>query len=164
MKNFFIVCFVLNSIISFSQTKTAHINYSKLVLSMPETKKADSTLDVLTKSYQRELTKLEAEYKIKTESFQKDEKTMPQAMKELRMKELKDAEASYAKFQEAAKKDIASKDKELFDIIFEKAKKAVTDVAISKGYDYVIDSSKDQYVYMNPKDDLMELVKKKMAL
>lgn len=154
--------FIANS--SFSQTKTAHINYSQLVLSMPETIKADSLLNALTLYYQAELTRMETEYKAKVEKYQTEELTLPEATKQLRLKEIKDAEETYANFKEAAQIDISSKDKSLFDPIFEKAKKTVTDVATSKGYDYVIDSSKGQYVYMNPKDDLMVLVKKRLGL
>lgn len=159
-----LIGFIALTTVSIAQSKTAHINYNQLVLSMPETKKADSILNALTLNYQAELTRLESEYKTKVEKYQKEELTLPEATKQLRLKELKDAEATYANFKEAAQKDISSKDKILFDPIFEKAKKTVTDVATSKGYDYVIDSSKGQYVYMNPKDDLMELVKKKMGL
>lgn len=165
MKNILLLItllFIANN--SFSQSKTAHINYNQLVLSMPETKKADSTLNALTLNYQAELTRLESEYKAKLEKYQKEEKMLPEATKQLRLKELKDAEATYANFKEAAQKDISSKDKSLFDPIFEKAKKTVTDVATSKGFDYVIDSSKENYVFMHPKHDLMKLVKKKMGL
>jgi outer membrane protein len=150
--------------VAFSQTKTAHINYSKLVLLMPETKKADTTLSVLTKNYQAELTRMQTEYKTKLEKFQAEEKTMPAATKELRTKELTDAEASYNKFQEAAKKDISEKDKALFKLIFEKAENAVKEVAKEKGYSYVIDSSKGNYVYLDPKEDIFEAVKKKLGL
>ena len=155
---------VLLSSTAFAQTKTAHINYSQLILSLPETKTADSLLKSLTQNFQTELTRLEGEYKLKLEKYQKEEKNLADATKQLRANELKDAETTYVKFQEAAKKEISSKDKALFEPIFEKAKKVVTEVATSKGYDYVIDSSKGQYVYMNPKDDLMVLVKKKLGL
>lgn len=156
--------FVMSLSSGFSQTKTAHINYNKLILLMPETKKADTTLSVLTKNYQAELTRMENEYKVKSEKFKVDEKTMPEVTKELRLKELKDAETSYAKFQEAAKKDISEKDKALFDVIFEKASNAVKEVAKEKGYSYVIDSSKGGYAYLDPKEDIFEAVKKKLGL
>ena len=158
------LCFVLSVGFGFSQTKTAHVNYSKLVLLMPETKKADTTLSVLTTTYQAELTRMENEYKTKSEKFKAEDKTLPEATKELRLKELKDAEASYAKFQNAAKKDIAEKDKAFFDVIFEKASNAVKEVAKEKGYSYVIDSSKANYVYLDPKEDIFEAVKKKLGL
>jgi outer membrane protein len=159
----FVIIIFFTSLNSFSQSKTAHINYNQLLLSMPETKQADSLLKKLTQVYQAELTRLESEYKVKVDKYQKEEKTLPEATKQLRLSELKDAETAYNKFKEAAQKDISEKDTSLFNPIFEKAKKVVTEVATSKGYDYVIDSSKAQYVYMNPKDDLMELVKKKLV-
>lgn len=148
----------------FSQTKTAHINYKQLVLMMPETKTADSIITSLTKNYQAELSRMESEYKVKSEKFKVEEKTLLEATKELRLKELKDAETTYTKFQETAKKDISDKDKALFDVIFKKAEKAVKDVAKDKGYSYVIDSSKGTHVYLDPKEDIFEAVKKKLGL
>ena len=61
--------FVMSLSSGFSQTKTAHLNYNKLILLMPETKKADTTLNELTKNYQAELTRMENEYKVKSEKF-----------------------------------------------------------------------------------------------
>lgn len=165
MKTLFLVlsiCFI--GVTAFSQSKTAHINYSELVLLMPETAEADQALDELTKKYQQELTKLDQEYKQKVEAFNAEESTLTGAMRELKLKEIKDLEETYQNFLAAAKKEIAERDKELFTPIFEKAKQAVAEVAKSKGYAYVADSSKDNYVYMDPKDDIMELVKKKLGL
>ena len=147
-----------------AQSKTAHINYSQLVLLMPETKAASTTLENFTKNYKGELAKLESTYKTKVEAFKKEEPTLLPAIKELRQKEITDLEVSYNKLNEAAKKEINDKDNALFVPIFEKAKNAVMAIAKEKGYDYVIDSSKGQYVYMNPKDDISELVKKKLGL
>jgi Skp family chaperone for outer membrane proteins len=62
--------FIVNN--SFSQSKTAHINYNQLVLSMPETKKADSLLNALTLNYQAELTRMETEYQAKAAKFQQE--------------------------------------------------------------------------------------------
>jgi outer membrane protein len=164
MKNSIQLFFLLCVGISYSQSRTAHINYSKLVMLMPETKKADTTLTLLTNNYQTELTRMESEYKIKSEKFKEDNPNLPTVTKELRLKELKDAETSYAKFQEAAKKDISEKDKALFDVIFEKASNAVKEVAKEKGYSYVIDSSKGGYIFLDPKEDIFEAVKKKLGL
>ena len=156
------ICFI--GATAFSQSKTAHINYSELILLMPETAEADQALDELTKKYQQQLTKLDQEYNQKVESFNAEESTLTGAMRELKLKEIKDLEETYQNFLAAAKKEIAERDKELFTPIFEKAKQAVAEVAKSKGYAYVADSSKDNYVYMDPKDDIMELVKKKLGL
>ncbi|MEY3416746.1 MAG: hypothetical protein RL060_857 [Bacteroidota bacterium] len=147
-----------------AQSKTAHINYSQLVLLMPETKAAGEALEAFTQNYKTELAKLEGQYKTKVDALKKEEQTLLPTIIELRQKEIKDLEASYAKLNEAAKKEINDKDNALFVPIFEKAKTAVTAIAKEKGYDYVIDSSKGQYVYMNPKDNILELAKKKLGL
>ncbi len=161
---FLLLAILFVGFIGFSQSKTAHINYSELILLMPETVAADQELDELTKKYQLQLEKLEAEYKQKLAAFEAEQETLAGAMRELRLKELKDLEETYKSFLTAAKQEIAARDKELFTPIFDKAKQAVAEVAKSKGYAFVADSSKENYVYMDPKDDIMELVKKKLGL
>lgn len=160
---FLFLTFSLIGFTTISQTKTAHINYSELVLEMPETQAADQELDELTKTYQEQLKQLDQQYKEKLKAFEAEQEKLKGAIREMRLKELKDLEETYKSFLEAAKKEISAKDKALFVPIFEKAKEAVKEVAQSKGYSYVIDSSKENYIYLDPKHDLMDLVKEKLG-
>ena len=43
-------------------------------------------------------------------------------------------------------------------------KEAIEKVAKEKGYDYVVDSSSPQFLYLNSSDNIMDLVKKKLNL
>ena len=156
--------FSLGSNCLFSQNKTAHLNYKDLVNSLPEAKKASQSVDSLTKRYQLELDKLQNEYQIKNENFKKEEATYNAAIKELKQKEIKDLETSYNNFKKAAQSDIDLKDKLLSEPILKKIKESVEQVAKEKGYSYVIDSSVAGYIYMDPKDDILQLVKNKLGV
>ena len=131
-----------------AQSKTAHINFSELVQLLPEFKTASETLQKLTKD----------------DALEKDQATMPAAIKDLKIKDLQDLQKKYEEFKQTAQTDIQKKREALFSPIVKKAKDAVEQIAKEKGYGYVIDSSAAQYVYMNPADNILELVKKKLGL
>jgi outer membrane protein len=148
----------------YSQSKTAHINYNELLQSMPEMNSAKLSLDQFTKTYQAQLNKMQEDYKVKSEDFQKEENTLQPAMKSLKVKELQDLEASFLKFKEDAQLEINNKEKDLLAPIIKKAKDAVEVVVKEKKYNYVIDSGAGQYVYLDPNENIMLLVKSKLGI
>ena len=147
-----------------AQSKTAHINFSELVQLLPEFKTASETLQKLTKDYQTQIDQLTQEFKTKNDALEKDQATMPAAIKDLKIKDLQDLQKKYEEFKQTAQTDIQKKREALFSPIVKKAKDAVEQIAKEKGYGYVIDSSAAQYVYMNPADNILELAKKKLGL
>ncbi len=131
---------------------------------MPEMNSAKLSLDQFTKTYQAQLNKMQEDYKVKSEDFQKEENTLQPAMKSLKVKELQDLEASFLKFKEDAQLEINNKEKDLLAPIIKKAKDAVEVVVKEKKYNYVIDSGAGQYVYLDPNENIMLLVKSKLGI
>ena len=147
-----------------AQSKTAHINFTELVQLLPEFKTASESLQKITKEYQGQIDQLTQEFKTKNEALEKEGATLQPAIKALRIKDLQDIQKKYEEFKQTAQTDIQKRREELFAPIVKKAKDAVEQVAKEKGYGYVIDSSSAQYVYMNPADNILDLVKKKLGL
>ena len=164
MKNIFFVLIFFASSFIFCQTKIAHINYSELLKSMPETLIAKTTLEMFTLEYQKQLDALQVDYNSKSEIYKKEEASMLPALKSLKFKELQDLEASFVKFKEAAQLEINAKESQLSAPILKKAKDAVEVIVKKKGYSYVIDSSVGQYVYLDPKENIMDLVKSELGI
>ena len=164
MKKLIFISSLLVSAFTFSQSKTAHINYNELLQSMPEMAVAKSTLEEFTKTYQEQLNKMQEDFKLKSESFKKDEATIQPAMKSLKVKELQDLEASFLKFKDDAQLEINNKEKDLLAPIVKKAKDAVEVVVKEKKYNYVIDSGAGQYVYLDPNENIMLQVKNKLGI
>jgi outer membrane protein len=90
---------------------------------------------------------------------------MPEAIKELKQKELRDMQMRIQEFQETAQEKIRDKETELLKPIIEKAKKAIADVAKENGYSYIFDSSPGTPLLYKPEgDDVMKLVMKKLGI
>ena len=164
MKRLILISTIFASAFSFAQTKIAHINYNELLQSMPEMAVAKSSLEEFTKTYQTQLNSMQEDYKTKSDIFKKEESTLQPAMKSLKMKELQDLEASFLKFKDDAQVEINTKEKDLLAPLLKKAKDAVEVVVKEKKYNYVIDSSVGQYIYLDPNENIMTHVKTKLGI
>ena len=167
MKKTIIICLISLlgiTVTSNAQNKTAYLNFNALIQAMPETKTVSTQLEKITQDYQLQLEKMTAEFKEKNEAFEKEKETLQVAIKDFKLKELIDLQKKFEEFKQAAQTDIQKKREELLNPIIKKAKDAVEVVAKEKGYGYVADSSGSQYIYMNPNDNIMDFVKKKLGL
>lgn len=154
---------LLMSTAAFSQ-KTAYINFQQLIAAMPETKQATDTLQ----KYQQELAKdgqyLVTEYTRKLQEYDSLGAKWSQQVKELKEKELQDAQAGIQDYRQRMEEKLQLKDQQLLVPIMDKAKKALKVVATEKGYTLVIDNSKDEVLIGSDADDLMTPVKAKLGL
>ena len=147
-----------------AQNKMAHINFNELVQVMPESKAAIETLQKMSGDYQAQLDKLAQEFKTKNEAFEKEKATMQGAIKDFKIKDLQDLQKKFEDFKKAANTDIQKKREDLINPIIKKAKDTIAAIAKDKGYNYVVDSGSNTYVYMNAGDDIMALAKKKLGI
>ena len=148
----------------FAQAKFGYINSDELLSIMPEVRKADSSLQLFAKSYQDQLEQMGKEYQKKVQDFQAQEKTMTEAVKEVKVKELQQLEERFQSTQQSAQEKVAKKKEELYSPILEKADKAIKDVAKSNNYDYVFDASRGNILYAKETDNILPLVKAKLGI
>lgn len=154
--------FVGNAV--FAQAKFGYINSDELLSIMPEVKKADSSLQLFAKSYQDQLEQMGKEYQKKVQDFQGQEKTMTEAVKEVKVKEIQQLEERIQSTQQSAQEKVAKKKEELYSPILEKADKAIKDVAKSNNFDYVFDASRGNLLYAKESDNILPLVKTKLGI
>ncbi|MEI8279674.1 MAG: OmpH family outer membrane protein [Bacteroidota bacterium] len=168
MKKFILslACGVLfgNAVIAQSATKFGYINSTELLSLLPEVKKADGDLQVYAKSFQDQLELMGKEYEKKAQEFQGGEKTMTDAIKEVKMKEIQDLQNRIQGLQQSGQEKVASKKQELYSPILERADKAIKEVAKEKGYDYVFDASGGSLLYARESDNILPLVKAKLGI
>jgi outer membrane protein len=161
-----LACGVLVSHAAMAQTATkfGYINSSELLAAMPEVKKADSSLQLYAKSFQDQLELMGKEYEKKAGEFQAGEKTMTDAIKEVKMKEIQDLQNRIQGVQQSAQEKVAAKKQEIYSPILEKADKAIKEVAKEKGFDYVFDASGGGLLYYKESDNILPLVKAKLKI
>ncbi len=167
MKKFLLVVacgLAFSSNIEAQTLKIGHINSQELLSLMPEVKKADADLKVYAKSFEDQLETMSKEYQKKMGEYQGQEKTMTDAVKEVRQKEITDLGGRIESTQKSAEEKVVAKKQELFKPILDKAEKAIKDVAKEKAIDYVFDVSTGSVLVTRDADNMLPAVKTKLGI
>lgn len=167
MKKFVLMlaCGLFLGTMSFAQgVKFGYINSQELLSLMPEVAKADTDLKTFAKVYQDQLEAMNKELEKKFQEYQTQEKTLTEAMKDVKQKELQSLQGRMQSTQQSAEEKIAKKKEELYKPILEKADGAIKAVAKEKGYDYVFDASGGSILYAKDSDNILPLVKTKLGI
>lgn len=154
---------VLSSFTANAQ-KIAHINLDSLISIMPETKTATQAVQDYAKQLEQQVTAMQTELQTKYEDYQAKSKDMPELVKASKEKELNDLNQRIQDFQQQAQTDYQKKSAELSKPVYEKAKKAIDQVAKDNGYRYVLDTSAGMVIYSEPSDDIFNLAVKKLGI
>ncbi len=161
-----LACSILTSGIVMAQSspKLGWINSADLLQSMPEKSKADSDIAKYAKSFQEQIDIMMKEYQTKGQQFQANEKTMTDAMKEVRMKEIQDLQNRIESTQQSAQEKLQAKKQDVYAPVLEKADKAIQAVAKEKNYDYIFDKSAGALLYGKDADNILPAVKAKLGI
>lgn len=113
MKKFVIIAFVavtgLFSVNAMAQSKVAHINAQALVGSMPEAKKAETDLQTYAQSLEAEGKTMVDEYTKKVKEFDEKAASMTDNMKEIKGREIQDAQKRIQDYRERAEGQVQQK-------------------------------------------------------
>ncbi|MBL0331028.1 MAG: OmpH family outer membrane protein [Bacteroidetes bacterium] len=168
MKNFFKIAVVGVALVVSSFTasaqKVAHINLDSLITLMPESKVAQQAVQDYAKQLEQQIVAMQTELQTKYEAFQKDAPNMAPIVKESKEKELNDLNQRITDFQQQAQADYQRKSADLSKPVYEKAKKAIDQVAKETGYKYVLDTSTGLVLYSEPTEDIINAVMKKLGI
>jgi len=144
-------------------TKFGYLNSNDLLAAIPERVKADSALSKYQKSFQDQYEEMVKEYQTKGQAFQSGEKTMTDAVKEVKAKEIQDLQSRIEGFQQSAQEKLQTKKSELYGPILDKLNKAISAVGKDHGYNYIFDVTQGAVLYYDG-DDVLPLVKAKLGI
>ncbi len=162
-----LLCFALGLLttqIATAQIKLGYINSQELLSLMPEVAQAEKELQAFAKTYQDQLEAMGKEYEKKIQDFQTQEKTMTEAVREVKIKEIQQLQERIEFTQQTAQEKVSNKKQELYQPLLEKADKAIKDVATEKNYDYIFDASAGMLLFAKESDDVLSLVKAKLGI
>ena len=164
-KNFYLIlCFFLILVQSVnSQTKVAHVDTYELITNMPEMLAVQEELSSYSKEKEAEIRLMEAEIRSISDKYSDDAINVSQEENEKRQKEIQVMQENIRLFTNQIVKELQEKEKSLTEPILEKVISVIKEVGEENGYDYVLDSSKNQGVILADGDDLMEKVKIKLG-
>jgi len=162
----FLACGLLlgNIVLAQGNLKVGYVNSATLLQAMPEKAKADSDLAKYAKSFQDQIDIMMKEYQSKIQQFQSGEKTMSDAMKEVKGKEIQDLQARIESTQQSAQEKLQQKKQDLYAPVLDKADKAIKAVAKDKNYDYILDAQGGALLFGKDEYDLTPAVKAKMGI
>ncbi len=152
------------SILAQKSHKIAYVDVAEIIQIMPEYMQAQQELQKFAEQLDNQLNEMLEEYQKKVQEFQENQDIWPDAVKEIKLKELASLEANIQEFRIKAQQDLQIKQQELLQPLIDKIKKAAEEVARTRGYDYVIDSSAGILLVKPPGDDLTPYVKQKLGL
>lgn len=145
-----------------AQAKIGYISSQELLSIMPETKKADSSLQqlrtALEQNAQDKYTKLSADY----ETFNRDSAKYSEAVKTVKRQELQKAYQELSGEEQRIQEQLQQKQGELLQPIQKKANEAVQAVAKENGYAYILE--REVIIVAPPGDDILPLVAKKLGI
>lgn len=154
----------LFSATAMAQSKIGYINAQQVVESMPDTKAAQTTLQAYAEDLDKGGKSLVDEYQAQAQAFQDSSAKWSQAIQQTKAAQIQNVQKRIEDYRQSAEQKIDAKKSEVLKPIYDKARKAIEDVAKEKGYAYVIDSSSGILLTMPPGDDLMKDVKVKLGI
>ncbi|MDI3318450.1 OmpH family outer membrane protein [Pinibacter soli] len=145
-----------------AQSKIGYVSLNEIIMSMPEAKKADSSLQQFQQALIESAKEKQAAFEEKAQKFIADSSKMTQAVKDVKRKELQTISQELAGEEQRIQQELQKRQDELTDPIQKKAMDAIQATAKENGYSYVF--VKEQLIVYPPADDLAPLVKKKLGI
>lgn len=145
-----------------AQSKIGYISSQELVSIMPETRKADSTLQDLRNVLIQSATEKQNAFYAAVEKYNKDSATFSPSVKSVKRNELTKLGQDLSGEEERIQQQLQSRQQELLGPINKKAYDAVQSVAKENGYGYVFE--KEALLVAPPGDDILPLVAKKLNI
>ena len=146
-----------------SQSKIAHIDTFELITNMPEMLEVQKQLEQYSKNRQNEIREMEAALRAKTELYQSEVPDKNDNENKERLEEIQGMEDNIRLYMNQVYQEMQKKEQELTKPILDKAIKVIQEVGKENGFDYVLDSTKNQGVLLADGYDLMEKVKIKLG-
>ena len=146
--------------------KLGYINSLELLSLMPETKVADEKLEKYGKDLEGLYDQMIKEGQTKAAEFEKisRDSTDNDVTLQFKYEELMSLQKKVGDFEASINEKIGAKREEFYAPIVEKANNAIKAVAKENGFTYIFDASAGSIVYADETDDVLPLVKKKLAI
>lgn len=144
-----------------AQQKVAFIDYTALLLSMPETKEAEIEFNKYIERWNNMYTSQVKEYMLKDSLFKKDSTKWLPAIKTIKKKELEQLAMRVTSLSESSKEESDYQNAKLMEPIHKRASTAIEAVVKENGFTKWVDKT-ELAKYAGAKD-ILALVKKKLA-
>ncbi len=148
------------------QMKIGHVSSEAIMKQLPDAQDAQKQIDALVADWQNELNRMQDEWKRKVDEYDKKKLIMTdqrraETERELRGLDQKIMDYRNRKFGQNG--ELFNKQNELMKPVQDRVFKAIQDVALEEGFDYVFDKSGEiLLMFANSKYDLTQKVLAKL--
>ena len=143
--------------------KFAHIDSQALIQTMPETAAAQKALQEQAKGLEDQLSDMQKEFQTKLADYTQKSDSLTDIVRQAKEEDLRNLQERIQSFNSSAQQKLQQKQSELMQPVFDKANKAIEEVAKQQGVIYVFDSNAVLYK-SNASIDLLPLVKTKLGI
>jgi len=166
MKFIVVVLFVGTTVSASAQApKFGHIDLQALVQLMPERAKAETDFNKFQSDLEEIFGEMQKDLQTKMADFEALGDSVSEIKKNAKVAEIQDMQQRIQNYQQSANQQLQQKQTELLKPVFDKAEKAVADVAKEKGLIYVFDIGSKVVLYKsNESLDVLPLAKAKLGL
>ena len=128
--------------------KFGYVDFNELVMLMPEMDEARAAIEENQKTNEEILMTMYQEYETKMQQYQQNNATWTPAVREMKEKEIMQLEQNLQQNQQVLQQEIQQLQQQLQAPIYEKAQKAVNELAKAKGLAVVFE--KNSLLYLDP--------------
>ena len=147
-----IILIAATALVSFAATaqdfKFGYVDFTELVQLMPEMDSARVQIDAASAEAQETYQAMVEEFQSKYQQFEQKQASWTPAIRESKAAELQQIEGRIQEFQQAIQQDLQQLNAALQAPIYEKAQKAIDDLAKAKGIAVVFE--KNSLLYIDP--------------
>jgi len=136
------------------ETRLAFINSQRITSESGPAKAATAKLEAEFSKRQKDLTDLQASLKSLSEKFERDAPTMTESQRTSKQKEFVEQNRDFQRKKREFDEDLNGRRNEELQSVYEKATKAIKQLAETEKYDLVLQEA----VYFNPKIDITDKV------
>lgn len=143
-----------------------YIDFNSTLRLMPEYMEAEINLQKMQSDYREEIERSKREFERQYIDFMLEQDHLSASVVAKRQRELQLLMDNNAAFRDKVQKDLEIKRDELLVPIKKKLLKVVSEVCLQKSLDYVIDTGKGTYLYINDSKgvDISEAVYKQLGI
>lgn len=149
-----------------AQTKIGYVSSEAIMKQLPDAQDAQKQIDALVAEWQNELNKMQQDWQKKYDDYEKRKLILTEQRRVEMERELRDSDQKIIDFRNkkfGQNGDLFSKQSELMKPVQDRVFKAIQDVAVEDGYDYIFDKSGEiLLMYANSKYDLTKKVLEKL--
>lgn len=145
--------------------KFGHIDMQALIQVMPERATAETAYNNFQSELEDVLGDMQKELQAKMTEFESLGETASEIKRNAKITEIQDLQQRIQNYQITAQQQLNQKQSEVLQPVFDKAEKAIEDVAKEQGLLYVFDMSTKVVLYKsNQSVDILPLVKAKLGI